>query len=138
MLTVDANVWIAAFDPHDGFHGASVAFLRTLAARGIAPCGPAFVVIEVGCALARRAKDPDAGAVAQERLLSHPSLHLHPLDEALLSLARGTGPERLLRGADALYAAVAAALGAPLVSWDQELLERAEATTPEAWLAANP
>ncbi|HEV8260717.1 MAG TPA: hypothetical protein VGQ19_08175 [Burkholderiales bacterium] len=35
-----------------------------------------------------------------------------------------------LRGADAVYAALARQLGTPLVTWDKELLERAAAVVP--------
>jgi len=98
MPTIDANVWVAAFDTKDRFHDESVVFLRSLA----------------------------------------PLLHLEPLDEGLLSEALRLGTTFRLRAADALYAATAS-LGADgvLVSWDNELIERAGAATPTAWLAAH-
>lgn len=47
-----------------------------------------------------------------------------------------------LRGADAVYVAVAQEYGATLIIWDQELLTRGAAAitvvTPADWLAANP
>ena len=47
-----------------------------------------------------------------------------------------------LRGADAVYAAVALEFGTTLVTWDGEMLQRAPAAvptmTPTDWLAANP
>lgn len=47
-----------------------------------------------------------------------------------------------LRGADAVYVAVAQEYGATLIIWDQELLMRGAAAitvvTPADWLAANP
>lgn len=33
MITVDANVWVAAYDPHDRFHRDSVAFLSAVLER---------------------------------------------------------------------------------------------------------
>ena len=43
-----------------------------------------------------------------------------------------------LRAADALYAATAARSGdGVLVSWDLELIERAGAVTPPAWLSTH-
>ncbi len=41
----------------------------------------------------------------------------------------------MLRGAIALYAATASLANAPLVSWDDELVSRAGAVTPQQWLA---
>ena len=37
-----------------------------------------------------------------------------------------------------LYAATAEVNGAALVTWDNDLIQRAGALTPTAWLAANP
>lgn len=59
------------------------------------------------------------------------------MDDRYLSTAREIGVRRLLRGGDALYAATAALLDAPLVSWDDELVQRAEALTPDTWLAEH-
>ncbi|MDQ3699129.1 MAG: type II toxin-antitoxin system VapC family toxin [Gemmatimonadota bacterium] len=137
MLTLDANVWVAAFDPRDRFHARSAAFLRAVALKGIGLHGPAFVTLEVACALARRAGDSAVGAIVHERLRAHPALALHPLDDRLLEIARELGVDRLLRAGDALYAATAKLLDAPLVSWDDELVQRAEALTPDTWLAAH-
>ena len=86
MLTVDANVWVAAFDPTDALHAPSVSFLRYLATRRDSDCAPSFLALEVGCALTRRLARPEAGA-----------------DDALLSHALRAGTARGLHAADALY-----------------------------------
>ncbi len=99
MLSVDANVWVAAR------------------------------------AIARRAGNAAAGQAAAERLRRHLTLSLFPLNRRLLATAQSLGLEKLLRGADALYAATAALLRTPLVSWDGELLSRAGTITPDRWLA---
>lgn len=100
--------------------------------------GPTIVVLESACALARRAQSVATGQAALERLRAHPALVLHPVDTRLLAAAQDLGLRQLLRGADALYAATAAVLNAPLVSWDDELVGRAGAVTPEQWLAGHP
>ena len=135
MLTVDANVWVAALDPRDRFRDSSVAFLRDVAGRDLELHGPAFMINEVGCAVARRAGDPNAGISAAARLRDHPRLTLHALDEPLLALALDIGVRQLLRAADALYAATSELARAQLISWDEELVRRAGAVTPERWLA---
>jgi len=134
VLTLDANIWVAAFDPRDRFHQRSAVFLRAVALKGLRLHGPAFVALEVACALARRAGDPAVGGIAHERLRTHPALLLHPMDDRCLSTAHEIGVRRLLRGADALYAATANLLDAPLVSWDDEMVQRAGACTPDTWL----
>jgi predicted nucleic acid-binding protein len=137
MLTLDANIWVAAFDPRDRFHQQSVAFLRAVALKRLRLHGPAFTALEVACALARRAGDPAVGSVAHDRLRRHPALRLHPMDDRCLATAHALGVRQLLRGADALYAATAKLFHAPLVSWDDELVHRAEASTPSTWLTDN-
>lgn len=137
MLTLDASVWVAAFDPHDRFHVPSVRFLRHLAAEGVPLLGPAVVLVEVACAVARRSGDSDAGRRTADLLRRHPRLALEPVSDRLVTAAVDLGSRARLRGADALYAAAAAVHGTPLVSWDADLIGRAGGTTPEAWLAAH-
>jgi predicted nucleic acid-binding protein len=137
MLTLDANIWIAVYDPKDAFHGQSTAFLYTVTSRQLGLNGPTFMLIEAACVLARRAQNPAAGQVAIARLRAHPLLTLHALDETLLAAAIRLGAQQLLRSADALYAATAAIYRTQLVSWDAELIQRAGAVMPTDLLAAN-
>lgn len=137
MLSIDANVWVAAFDPADRFHGTSADFLRATAAKGVALHGPEFVVLEVACALSRRAGNATVGDWARSHLHAHPALLLHPIDARCLSTAHEIGSRHLLRGADALYAATAHLHEAPLISWDDELVQRFGAETPTTWLTDN-
>ncbi|MDQ7828385.1 MAG: PIN domain-containing protein [Armatimonadota bacterium] len=134
MLTVDASVWVASFDPGDRFHQESRRFLHIVGERQLALHAPALLLLEVACALARRAQNGAVGRAAARRLRTHPTLQVHPVDSSLLSRARDVGTERLLRAADALYVATAEVLAAPLVSWDKELVQRAGARTPPDWL----
>lgn len=138
MLTLDASVWVAAFDPRDRFHVPSAEFLRVAARRRTRLHGPAIVLLETACALARRARSAATGRAALDRLRLHPTLVLHPVNPRLLASAQELGIRQLLRGADALYAATATELSAPLVSWDEEHVHRGGAVTPEEWMAAHP
>lgn len=135
MLTVDANIWVAAYDPRDRFHSPSVQFLREVAGQALRLHGPAFLIVEVACALARRAGDGAVGAAAGNRLRQHPALTLHPVDDVMLAASNEIGVTQLLRGADALYAATAMLVDAPLISWDDELVSRVGAVTPDSWLS---
>jgi predicted nucleic acid-binding protein len=66
----------------------------------------------------------------------------NPLTEAQGEKAAALAAQQFLRGAHAVYVALAKQLGAPLVTWDKELLERAAAVvptlTPSEWLRRNP
>ena len=134
MLVLDANLWVAAFDAGDALHEESVAVFAEAARRGLALAGPSFVVLESVCALARRLGDPSLAQAAGVRLIEHPTLQLEPMTDELLAAATRLGVERRLRGADALYAATAARLDCPLLSWDDELITRGGAISPREWL----
>jgi len=134
MPTVDASVWVSAFDTKDRFHHESAAFLGRLTAAGTVAHAPTMVTLEVACALSRRYADPAVWQRALDRLRVNPFLHLVPLDENLLSESVRMGALNRLRAADALYAAAAGLeTGGVLVSWDNELIERAGAVTPADW-----
>ncbi len=64
-------------------------------------------------------------------------LTLLAVDDALLESAIAIGRERGLRGMDAMYAATAALMDAPLVSWDVELIQRASAKSPTQWMGSH-
>lgn len=137
LVVLDANLWVAAYDPEDRFHAESVQVFQAALRRGVGLAGPSYVVLESICALARRVGDSEAARAAREKMIGHPALQLEAISEALLATAEQLGVDRGLRGADALYAATAARLGCPLLSWDSELVTRAGALSPHDWLAAD-
>lgn len=137
-LTVDANVWVAAADPGDVFSAVSRDFLRSVARQGLHIYLPAYARVEIACALARRRQNAVAGQVLANALLDAAWVTQAPLDTPLLAQALMSGTRALLRGADALYVATAELNQAELISWDEELIRRAGAMTPQDWLVANP
>ena len=137
MITVDASVWIAMPDKADVFHAPSMRFGQCLQQRGLALFGPAFVVVETGCAIARKRRDGAKGAAAAATLWRISTLRLVDGDSDLLALSLKVGTESFLRSSDALYAATAERTSSQLVTWDVDQLKRAGVRTPSAWLAAN-
>ena len=138
MPTVDANCWIATFDPLDAFHEPSREFFQRVTERELLIHVPEIVLLGVGCALARKHRDPAQGVRAIGVIRRHPLIRIYPQTERFLAEAMRLGTQQFLRGADALYSAAAALTGEVLVSWDNELVRRAGAFTPTAWLDANP
>lgn len=134
-FTIDASVWVAAFEPQDRFHDLSVQLLRTMGNKQVRLLAPAIVILEVSCALSRRARSAAIGESAGSRLRAHPLLSLRAVDEELLGIARQLGTEHFLRAADALYLATASLEDSLLVTWDSELLNRTAAVSPEQALA---
>lgn len=137
MLTVDANVWIAANDRTDTHMERSRDFLAAAARRPETIYLPSYAEVEIACALARRRHSPEVGQQLAKEIMSLSHVVAVPLDTALVTQAVKSGTRFMLRGADALYAAVAAMLSTQLVSWDEELIQRAGAITPANWLATN-
>ena len=137
-LTVDASVWIAAADPSDVFHSESQRFLSAVGDGRARLIVPAFAVVEVACALARKLRDPVLANQLTQAMLPPSAVTYVPVDSPLLATALHRGSAAFLRGADALYAATAQLTGSTLVSWDRELIQRVGAVSPTDWLAANP
>jgi predicted nucleic acid-binding protein len=136
-LVVDASVWVAAADATDPFSEPSRRFLETLAAEALPIALPALARIEVACALARRLRDAPAARRIADRMVRSPLVSEHVLDVVLVDAAVTAGTGAFLRAADAIYLALARSLGAAVVTWDGELIQRAGALTPADWLAAS-
>jgi predicted nucleic acid-binding protein len=135
-VVVDTAVWVSAALPAEPTHDHSVRLLAALA-RGDRPLlVPELGRVEFACAMARRTTE----AIARDALAwqaRHPAARPVPLDDAVLRLALDAGVRLRLRTLDAVMLAVAVAADAQLVTWDRELLDRAAAITPTAWLEAD-
>ncbi len=138
MIVTDANLWVALYDDRDAMHTASVSFFERVLPRRIPMFAPDILPLEVGCSIARRCRNAKVGWDVGAKLVTQPMLSLLPLNADFMSLALRAGTECFLRAADSLYAACAKKASCQLVTWDGNLLERAKAITPSAWLAANP
>jgi predicted nucleic acid-binding protein len=133
-LIVDASVWVSAADSTDSLCEESRAFLIAMTDRGVSVALHEFAVVEIACALARRLRDASRGRVLTEQMLRSPLIEVHPLIPSLISAAIELGTRKLLRAGDSLYAALSHQLGGEVVSWDDELIRRAEALDPVQWL----
>jgi len=139
MYTVDASVWVNGFDQRESGHETSRQVLELLRAQTIPIIEPILVLAEVAGAISRTRQDParaEAFAIALGQL---PNVTILPLDEALGQQAQALAAQHGLRGADAVYAAVAQQAGGTLISLDNEHLTRLagliSVQTPAAALA---
>ncbi len=133
-VVIDASVWVAAADCADTLSGSSRAFLRAVMRLAQPIVLPAMTRLEVACALSRRLRNGERGVALADDLLQSRLITERDLDP-LLERAITLGTASCLRAGDAFYAAAAAERSALIISWDQELIRRANAMTPEAWLA---
>ena len=65
------------------------------------------------------------GDQAVATILANPAVSLVSVDQPLASLAARHATSLALKGADAIYTALAEHMGLPLVTWDNEQLTRA-------------
>jgi predicted nucleic acid-binding protein len=127
---VDASVLVSCLLPQDAHHAASRAWLGRQLASGASLVAPITLLAEVGGAIARRTEGAEQGQQAIGWLIHLPNLRLAAVDHSVGLLAAELATALRLRGADALYVAVAERLALPLVSWDREQQERAVGRVP--------
>lgn len=135
MTVTDASVWVSRFLSDDAFHAASLEWLTGVIADERTVVAPASMLAEVAGAIARRTGKTRLGYEVVQRIRRVPSLQLVAIDSDLGNYAAEIASSYRLRGADAMYVAVAQRMQLPLVSWDREQIERAagliKASVPE-------
>jgi predicted nucleic acid-binding protein len=133
--TIDASVFINAFNLAEAGHDQSKRLLAVLQERTTPIIVPTLVLPEVAAAVARGQNDTDLArrfAIALGRL---PHLILVPLDETLAGQAASLAAQHRLRGSDAVYAAVALRFGSMLVTLDRQQFERVSDAVATRWPA---
>jgi predicted nucleic acid-binding protein len=124
MYTVDTSVWVNGSDTLEAGHEISRACLQLLAQRGDHLVLPTLVLAEIAGALSRTRLDATLADTFAAQVAALPNVTLVPLDETLAHQARILAAKHRLRGADAVYAALALAAHTTLISLDNEHLTR--------------
>jgi predicted nucleic acid-binding protein len=124
MLTIDASVWVNGFDQREAGNEVSRQLLDLIRAQAIMIAIPNLALIEVAASISRTRNNPIQARVFADSINRLPNVRVVPLDEALAQRALTLAAEQSLRGADAIYAAVAIQEGCTLVSLDNEHLTR--------------
>ena len=127
MHVVDASVWVSRFVASDANHEASRRWLGERVTNGDQIAAPALALAEIAGAVARRTGRSELGSRAMSLVHRLPNVRLVSVDMELAVLGAEAAAELRLRGADALYVALARRLDAPLVTWDQEQRVRSQA-----------
>jgi predicted nucleic acid-binding protein len=136
--TIDASIFVSAARTDEAQHLTSLNFLDQLQAQELAIFCPALVLPECAAAITRQTKDIALAEQLITLIENFPGLNLIPLSLPLARRAAQIATAQQLRGADAVYVAVAEEFNAFLVAWDAEMLARGAAvistTTPQVWL----
>lgn len=139
ILTIDASVSVSVTRTQEIHHAESRQFFDEVV-RGAHPViSPAIVLPETVAAIARADGSFVLTQQARQVMMSLPSLWLVPVDVPLAEAAAQLAELHRLRGADAIYLAVAVREGTTLITWDNEMRQRganaATVLTPAEWLA---
>ncbi|MGC9396619.1 MAG: type II toxin-antitoxin system VapC family toxin [Anaerolineae bacterium] len=124
MFTIDASVHINALNPREFGSAESQLCLQRLVALRQPFFSPTLLLVEVAAAIARVLDDTDLALELTRGIQALPRQLWIPLDSAMAELAAQLGAQARLRGADAVYAAVARHYGATLITRDQQQLDR--------------
>jgi predicted nucleic acid-binding protein len=127
MYTLDANIFIRDLDPYDSEHKTCHTLLAHLVQGAIEIVIPLLVLAEVAGTVSRTRRDPIRARLAADAIRALPHISLIPLDESLAQDAANIAADYALRGADAVYVAIAYRYNCTLVSLDREQRERSAA-----------
>ena len=137
-LTIDANVWIGALDIHDPFFETCRSCLLKANEQSATLYSPLLLPIEVAATIGRKTHDARYGRSAARWVRDFRGHRWQPLSEDVADVAERFAATLFLRGADAVYAAVAHLSDAVLLTYDAEVIERTSGTlramTPDTWL----
>lgn len=132
-ITIDASVFVSSARSDEPDYLLSRTFLRK--ARSMKIYCPSLALAECAAAIARQTNDPHLARELINMVENFPGIELVSLDLSLARRAAQIAVDHRLRGADAVYVAVADAFDAALISRDQEMLKRCpaavETMTPE-------
>jgi predicted nucleic acid-binding protein len=127
MYTLDANIFVRDLDTREPQHAECHALLEELQAQALPIIVPVLVLAEVTGTVSRTRRDPIAGRLAADLLRKTGNLSLIPIDDSPAQEAAELAADYALRGADAVYVAVARRYNCTLVSLDREQREHARA-----------
>lgn len=124
LFTLDASVLLNAFNRDEAGSPDSRRLLEDLRDRAAPLIEPTLLLSELAAAIRRGTQDPDLARQVTSAVAELPNLVMVSLDDPLAREAAGLAADYSLRGADAVYGAVALRFGAELVSLDQEQISR--------------
>jgi predicted nucleic acid-binding protein len=124
VAVVDASVWVSRLVAADAHHPLSQTWLEAFVGNGGQCVAPVLLLAEVAGAISRRTAEARLGQAALKMLLRLPALRIVNVERRLGMSAAQLAADLGLRGADAVYVALAQQLKVPLFTWDQEQIDR--------------
>ncbi|HEY0068923.1 MAG TPA: type II toxin-antitoxin system VapC family toxin [Chloroflexia bacterium] len=123
-VVVDTSFWVSTLLRKDSNHVAALSWLSAYLYDQGQLVAPQMLIPETAGAMVRITQDKNLARTAVSNLYLFPFMRLVPVDHMLVDDAADLAITFRLKGADALYVAVARQLGVPLVTFDREQLTR--------------
>jgi predicted nucleic acid-binding protein len=123
-FTVDASVFLNAFNPYETGYAESHRLLSDLQSQASPIIVPTLLLAEAAAASARGRDDADLARAFAAALRRLPHLVWVAVDATLAQQAADLAAQHRLRGSDAVYVAVAVRFGSTLITLDREQRER--------------
>jgi predicted nucleic acid-binding protein len=123
-MVIDTSVWISGLLPADPNHHIAVNWIDQYVQSGGILIGPTLLVIETAAGISRVSGQPILARRAASQLYGSPFFRIVPLDQKLVDETADTAADFRLRGADAVFVALARIEAIPLVTFDHEQLTR--------------
>jgi predicted nucleic acid-binding protein len=124
IYTIDASVFLNAFNPYEPEHEESRRLLARLQEQAMPIVVPTLLLPEVAAAISQGREDEELAHKFAAALSRLPHLTMIPVDETLARQAVDVASQYRLRGSDAVYVAVALRFGSTLITLDREQRER--------------
>ena len=128
--TIDASILTNALNSREQGSQESQKFLARVEQENCEIICPTLLIPEVAAALSRALGDHKKGMAFAMAVRDLPNLRLVSLDDSLAVAAAELAARHRLRGADAVYAAVAKQYQTTLVTNDRQQLERLSGVLP--------
>jgi predicted nucleic acid-binding protein len=127
MYVIDSSIFLSGFFDHEPYHKESQKCLRYFKENpSVSVFLPEFVIPEIGCVISRIIKKSKLGIEFAKSLRGFVNFKFIPVDRYIADLSLEIGSFLNLKGADAIFVAVAYNFNSTLISSDKEHLEKAK------------
>jgi predicted nucleic acid-binding protein len=124
VAVVDASVWVAINHEADPAHARCLAWLTAVQASGEGLFAPTLIVAEVSAAIRRLSGEEAKASKVVDQIFALGVVDLVGLDLERVRRAAAVAAATGVRGADAVYLALALERGEILISLDRQQRER--------------
>jgi predicted nucleic acid-binding protein len=124
VIVLDTSVLVGFFLASDAHHSMTVAWFDAWTLRGGDVQIPSLGLVELAGTLRRQQVEQPIIEHTLEQIIRYGKYRVHDLDLVMAQFAATIAFSSSLKGADAVFVALAAWLDLPLVTWDRQQQER--------------